>query len=321
MTLVWLVLGLALLMLGGEALIRGAVALARRLGVSPLMIGLTLVGFGTSTPELVTCLQAAVAGAPGLALGNVVGSNTANILLILGVAVVIAPVACDPAAFRRDGAVLAAVSIGAVAIAFTGTVGRLAGLGLLLALAGYTYWVYRTETLESPAGQLHAEEGQLHGQGPQGLPLQLFYALGGIALTILGARLLVDAAIELAGMLGVSDTIIGLTVVAVGTSLPELVTAVAAARRGHTTVAFGNVVGSNIYNLLGILGTTALVHPLPVPTELLIFDVWIMLAATAALILFAWTGLKMVRWEGFALLAGYAVYIGLLAGTTAGGAS
>ena len=308
MTYLLLGAGLVLLVLGGDILVRGAVTLATRLGVSPLLVGLTVVGFGTSAPELVTSLDAAFSGAPGIAIGNVVGSNTANILLILGLAAVIAPVAVDPRAFRRDGAALALASLAALAVVAFGYLSRPAGLILLAGLAAYIVIAYRLEKRPDALA--------VDGNGPaeaRGLAGPALLALAGIGVTILGARLLVGAATVLAQSWGVSDTVIGLTVVAVGTSLPELVTAVVAALRRQGDIAFGNVVGSNIYNVLGILGTTALAHPIPVPAEIIAFDIWVMLAATAVMVLAAFTGGRVSRAEGAAMLGAYAAYTGWLA--------
>lgn len=315
-----LIAGFALLMLGGDVLVRGAVAMARRLAISPLIIGLTLVGFGTSMPELVASVQAALAGAPGIAVGNVVGSNIANILLILGVTAVLAPIACDPAAFRRDGAMLVAASLLGAGLLLTGTVGRLAGGGLLLVLAAYVVLSYRLERQRNDASAaLHTQEAESVATVTGHFGAALAITLAGIALTVLGARLLVDAAIDLARLAGISETLVGLTVVALGTSLPELATSVMAAWRRQVDVALGNVVGSNIFNILGILGVTALVRPLPVPLEILRLDLWVMLAATALLALAARTGWRVSRREGALLLALYGAYIGWLGWTALGG--
>ena len=311
MLYVFLALGLVLLVLGGEALVRGAVNLAARLGVSPLLIGLTVVGFGTSTPELVTSLQAAFTGSPGIAVGNVVGSNTANILLILGAAALIAPLAVSPGAFRRDGVALVLVTLAAIVVVLTGALSRFVGLALIAGLVLYLVTAYRSE--RRSAGGASAAADEASDVPPMGLPMALVYAVGGIALTVLGARFLVDAASELATRFGVSDAIIGLTLVAVGTSLPELVTSVVASLRRQGDVAFGNVVGSNIYNVLGILGATALIKPIPVPERIASFDIWVMAAATLALVWVAVTGWRITRREGIALLVAYAAYVGWLA--------
>ena len=313
MTALMLAAGLALLVLGGELLVRGAVAIAKRLGVSPLMIGLTLVGFGTSTPELVTSLQAALAGSPGIAVGNVVGSNTANILLILGLAAVIRPVTATPAAFRRDGSVLVLAALLCGWVTLAGEIGRGAGTFFLAALLGYIVLTYRLERQSAdPSAELHAAEAEAARPMPGSPLLAVASVLGGLVLTIVGARLLVEGAIELATGFGVSETIIGLTIVAVGTSLPELVTSLMAALRGQSDVAFGNVIGSNIYNVLGILGLTALVQPLAVPAEIATLDIWVMLAATAVLLVVTLTGWRVTRLEGGLMLSAYAGYLAWL---------
>ncbi len=308
--------GMALLLGGGEALVRGAVAIARRLGVSPLLIGLTLVGYGTSTPELVASLEAVLAGVPDVALGNVVGSNIANVLLILGAAVLISPVRIEPRAFRRDAVALSVSALATAGLAATGIVGRGAGLLLLALLLLYTVQTYRAERARPDQwGAILAAESELvEGTRPLAFRPALAFAVGGMVATILGAGLLIDGAVSLARGFGVSELVIGLTLVAVGTSLPELATALVAAWRGQAELAYGNVVGSNIYNLLGILGVVAVVSPLPVPAVLLAGDLPVMLAATAALILFALTGWRIGRREGVVLLAGYGLYLWWLFG-------
>lgn len=306
--------GLVLLTLGGDTLVRGASTAAKSLGVSPLLIGLTLVGFGTSTPELVTSLTAAMAGSPGIAVGNVVGSNTANILLILGVTALIAPIVVDRAAFRRDGWMLVIASAVCAAAVLAGRVDLVWGVVMVAMLVAYLIVAYLGERSVQDAERAkyeHISDAAPDSRG--GLWAGLALAVVGIALTIGGARLLVDGAVVIARDLGVSDTVIGLTVVAVGTSLPELVTSVVAAARRQADVALGNVIGSNIYNVLAILGITAMVSPLRVPPEIARLDLWVMLGATALLVIFVRTGLKIVRWEGLALLLAYAGYIAWLA--------
>ena len=305
-----LLLGLAALAVGGDVLVRGAVTIAQRLRIPPLLIGLTLVGFGTSTPELVTSLQAALAGAPGIAIGNVVGSNIANVLLILGVAALIAPFAVDARTFRRDAVALAGSALLLLVACRVGAVSAPIAVVLLASLA-----IYLTVSLRRDARADDASEEALAPSGGISVTLALLFVIGGIALTILGARWLVAGATELARGLGVSETVIGLTIVAVGTSLPELVTSVTAALRRQTDLAFGNVVGSNVFNVLFILGVTALVRPIPVPPQVAAGDVWVMLAVTAALIVVAATGWRVSRAEGGALLTGYAAYLAWLAAT------
>jgi cation:H+ antiporter len=306
--------GLLLLVGGGEALVRGSVAVAERLGVSPMLIGLTLVGFGTSTPELVTSLQAALVGAPGVAIGNIVGSNIANTLLIMGISAVILPMATTKAAFRRDGPVLIAASVLMMVVVLAGFLDRWMGAVFLVLLAAYTAYTAVTERRkpDSPAAMVHAVEAEdVSSLPPRGMGLGLgaVFTVVGIVLVIVGADQLVEAALVIARAAGMSEAVIGLTLVAVGTSLPELVTSVMAAIRRHADVAFGNVVGSNIFNILGIAGITAVVSPIPVPPEIIRFDIWVMLATALLLVGFAVTGWRVNRWEGVVFLIGYAAYI------------
>jgi len=271
---------------------------------------LTLVGFGTSTPELVASVNAAWIGAPGIAVGNVVGSNIANVLLILGVAALIFPVAVSKAAFRRDGAALIGASLVLTIIILTGALSRWAGVALLALLAAYTVYAYLSE-----ARTAQEERGtDTAAVANPGVPLAIavLFALGGIAGVIIGASLLVDSAVLIARSAGVSETVIGLTLVAVGTSLPELATSAMAALRRQGDLAFGNIVGSNIYNILGILGATGVIVPIAIPAEIAGFDVWVMLAAAVALAVFAITDWRISRREGAAFLLGYAVYLALL---------
>ncbi|WP_299755789.1 calcium/sodium antiporter [uncultured Boseongicola sp.] len=305
-----LFLGFALLVAGGEALVRGAVSVASQLGVSPLLIGLTLVGFGTSTPELVTSLQAAYGGFPGIAIGNVVGSNIANILLILGVAAVIMPLSIDPVSFCRDGAALAIATMLAVGVILIGSLYQWMGAVLILALLAYLLVAYLSDRATVAASEAPDFPESTSMPGPIWIALGL--AFGGIAVTIVGARLAVDAAVTLALLWGMSETVVGLTVVAVGTSLPELVTSVMAALRRESGIAFGNVIGSNIYNILGILGITALVWPIPIPPQIAQLDVWVMSTATIALIVAVVAWRRIGRWTGLVFLGAYAAYNGWL---------
>lgn len=305
--------GLVVLTLGAELLVRGSVSLAGILGISPLVVGLTLVGFGTSTPELVTSIEAAAVGSAGIAIGNVVGSNICNVLLILGLAALIRPVTATPAAFRRDGAVMVAATLLGLAVVLSGEVNRITGIGFAAALCAYVVFTYlQDRQTNEPAAVRHAEEAAMVRPLPGGLAVALGLTLAGLALTILGGKLLVDSAIVLARDLGVSETVIGVSIVAVGTSLPELATSAVAAWRGQSDVALGNIVGSNIFNILGVLGIAAIVAPLAVPSQVATVDVWVMLAATAALVGACLTGWRVCRLEGALMLAGYAAYLGYL---------
>lgn len=322
-----LVIGLCLLVAGGELLVRGSVRAAERMGVSPLLIGLTLVGFGTSTPELVASIQAALAGSPGIAVGNVVGSNIANILLILGLSALITPIAVDSRALKRDGTVVFGTAMVFVAIGYLFSLDRLVGSLFVLALVAYLAFAYMQERKGSSDGHTSAYEKaeayeELHdkvvtphpapaGNGA-GIALNVALALVGLAIIVLGGKLLVDGAVALARGSGISETVIGLTIVAVGTSMPEFVTSLIAAFRGHSAVALGNIMGSNIYNILGIGGVTGLVSPTPIPPEIVRFDNLVMVAASLGLLVFAQSGLRIGRREGAVLLAGYLAYIFVL---------
>ena len=319
---IWLPLlgGLVLLIAGGELLVRGAVQIATGLGVSPLVIGLTLVGFGTSTPELVTSVQAALTDAPGIAYGNIVGSNIANILLIVGVAALISPMVISSVALKRDGAVMVAVAIAFSLIAFAAPLGRIVGAVFVAALILYVYLAFRQEKAAAPSGHGAVYDKSLALQEtdvalatpaapPNSLLVSALIAVGGLVLVVLGGRFLVDGAVSLARGFGISETVIGLTIVAVGTSMPEFVTSVVAGIRKQGDVAFGNIVGSNIYNILGIGGFTALIAPGAVPAEIVSFDNLVMIVVSLALVAFAWTGLRIARWEGAVLLAGYVTYV------------
>lgn len=311
----WLLIlaGLVLLAVGGDILVRGAVGTAERLNVSPLITGLVLVGFGTSMPELVTSLKAALSGAPGIAVGNVVGSNIANILLILGFAAVITPIKTDPQAFKRDAPMLAIATAACVLFALSGSFGRLTGAVFLAMLFGYIGFTYLRERKTSDAqARLHVEETKLVERRPHKLWLSLALTVGGIAAVVAGANGMVSGSVIVARNLGISETVIGLTIVAIGTSLPELAASIAAARRGEVELIFGNILGSNQFNILGILGTTAVVHPIAVPSNVLVYDLWFMAAVTALFIWFALTDARMSRREGGIFLALYALFIAFL---------
>jgi cation:H+ antiporter len=302
LTYILLLGGLTALLFGGEILVRGAVAIARHFNVSPMVIGLTLVGFGTSMPELVTSLNAAFAGSPGIAIGNVVGSNIANSLLILGVAALLMPIAVDRKSLIRDGSVMILASVICAGFVLTGSLSTIAGLVLLAGLAGFLILAFRT----SDPAEIIVD---LDAPPPSGLLVPALQFAGGLAAVIIGANWLVTGAIDIARIFGISEAVIGLTIVAVGTSLPELVTSAIAARRGQSEVAFGNVIGSNIFNIFGILGVTALVSPLPIPPEIASFDIWVMIATAILIVILSATGRRVSRGEGALLLALYAAYV------------
>lgn len=302
-----LFLGFGLLIFGGDTLVSGSVKVAKRLGVSPLLIGLTLVGFGTSTPEMVTSLIAAFKESADIAVGNVVGSNTANILLVLGVSALISPVKVDIQSFKRDGLFLTLSTLAIILASFIGQINFLFGGVLVLSLIGYVVYSYISDRKNQKALQETETKKEPSGTMTDTIWFSLGQTFLGIALTVLGARFLVNSAIQLAQAWGVSEAVIGLTIVAVGTSLPELITSVMSSIKGHNDVAFGNVVGSNIYNALFILGVTALFIPINL-SEGMDKDIWIMTAVTLALIGVALLFKKFSRLIGFLFLLAYAVY-------------
>ncbi len=312
------VAGLVLLAGGAELLITGAVQIARALGVSALLIGL-MVGIGTSTPELFTSLRAALGGTPGIALGNIVGANISNLLLVIGACALVRPIAVDARSLRVDGAmVLLTTSLFAALSAVT-TLSRWVGLLYVALLGAYLYRTWRIErgrpkdrTAPFERGEAGIEVLPLPARAPRGLgPMTLAGSqlIGGIALVVLGANWLVDAAVGLARLLAVTESVIGLTIVAIGTTLPELATSIVAARRRHTDVALGNVFGSCIYNVLGIGGLSALLAPSVVPQTIVVLGNPLMVAASALMLGVAWSGYRVSRREGVALLALYAAYI------------
>ena len=302
--------GLVLLLFGGELLVRGTVALAERIGVSKLVIGLTVVAFGTSTPELVVCLEAAMSGAPGIALGNVVGSNIANILLVLGLPALVMPIVCDTRSVRRDGSFMVFATLFFILIAWTGVIGSLQGVALIILLVGFFSYSYlRGRRLGSRAKAATAATEEIEHHMPHTLWLSLFFIALGFATLIGGSRLLIDGATDIAHVLGLPDTVIGITIIAIGTSLPELATGVIAAMRGHGEVVVGNAIGSNLFNVLGIMGLTAIVGPVPIPDKILHFDLWVMLACACLLFPFALRNWPIGRAAGIVFMIAYIAYL------------
>lgn len=305
-------LGIAALTAGSEALIRGALAAARRLEISPLLAGLVLVGFGTSAPELVVSVHAALGERPDLALGNVVGSNIGNVLLILGLCALIRPLAVHPSALRRDGVTMVAASALFLVLVGGRSLVRWDAAILVSALVAYLAFAYWSETYRGdPAAEMHRAEAEEMTALPRSVASVLVALAGGLLLLVVGSRLVVGGAVEIAAELGVSEAVIGLTLVAVGTSLPELSVSVLAAVRRHADVAVGNILGSNIFNVLGIAGVTALLQPLPVHPRILAFDQWVLLGSACLLLVFLSTGLRLSRTEGGVLVLGYALYLAL----------
>ena len=293
--------GLALLVVGGDFLVRGAVALALRLGIAPVIVGLTVLAFGTSAPELIVSVAAALGGQPGIALGNVVGSNIANVLLILGATAVIAPVLSSDAELKRSWLWAVGAELLLIALCFAGPLMWWHGAILLAALAVLLSGQLR----RARQGKGDAPELEVGAADPRKIALWLVVGL--VALPI-GAKILVAGASDIARSFGISEAVIGLTLVAIGTSLPELAASLASALRGRADMALGNVIGSNIFNILAIMGITAFFGPLPVPAEMLRVDLWFMLATTLLVGPFLIRHIAIGRLTGAALLAVYAAY-------------
>jgi cation:H+ antiporter len=310
--------GLVLLFYGGEALIRGAVSLAKKLGLPTLIISLTVVGFGTSMPELLVSLRAAYAGSPDIALGNVVGSNTANILFILGLCMLVAPIEkYDPGA-RANMVKAMVVALILFAIALTGAeLSRLYGAVLFAGLVVYIVYSYIVGRKQTAAAADAGEEDETLAAAPMSGLLTAGWLALGFALLFAGAEMLVRGSISIARDFGISEAVIGLTIVAVGTSLPELATSMVAAIRRHGDVALGNIVGSNIFNILGILGIAAMVKPIAISANFPAFDIPVMVITTLALLVMLFARLPLGRVAGAVFLAGYVSYtIALANGVT-----
>ena len=305
--------GLVYLLLAGDLLVRGSVALARRAGIPPMIVGLTSVAFGTSAPELFISVGAVFKGHADLALGNVVGSNIANVLLVLGVPALIYPTLCNQESLGRDAALVVAISLLFTALCFGGPLGRLQGGLLLLLLVPVLVRQARQSNGRGLQEEAEEELQRVLGLPARGHMIALFLGLGMLGLP-LGANLLIEGAVAVAEYAGVPSSVVGLSVVAIGTSLPELATTVVAALHRHADLALGNVLGSNLFNILAIMGVAAVVSPAPiaVPPDILRFDIFVMLAAAFTLGYFAWVKGSIDRPSGAGLLAGYAAYITVL---------
>lgn len=305
--------GMGVLIGGAEGLVRGSSGLARRLGISPLVIGLTVVAVGTSSPEITVSVMSAARGQADLAVGNVVGSNIFNVLFILGLSASIAPLVVARQLVRFDVPVMVGVSLLVTGLAWNGRIGRLEGIALVATLVAYVallIWLARRSSADQgPAVPAAA------GRRAAPLPALIGMAAAGLGLLVVGSRLLVQGAADIARGLGVSELIIGLTIVAAGTSLPEVASSVVAAFRRETDIAVGNIVGSNLFNLLGVLGAASLAAPggLPVAPSARSFDLPVMLAAAVACLPVFFSGHRISRWEGALFLAYYAAYVVFLA--------
>lgn len=307
-------LGLAALVVGAEALVRGASRLAVSWGISPLVVGLTVVAFGTSAPEMAVSVDAALSGTADIALGNVVGSNIANVLLILGLSALIAPLVVHEQIIRQEIPIMIGASLIVVAMALDGMIGRVEAALLFLLVVAYTVFLVVQSRRASQAASDEFAGEISRARWDRHWAVQVAMVFVGLGLLVLGANWLVDAAVAVARVMGISDLVIGLTVVAVGTSMPEIATSLIAAWRGQRDIAVGNVVGSNIFNLLAVLGAAGLVSEsgLGVPDAARNFDLWVMLAVAFACLPILLTGREIARWEGAVFIAYYAAYVAYL---------
>lgn len=302
--------GLALLILGADLMVRGASRLSLSFGISPLVIGLTVVAFGTSAPELAVSVRGAFTGQADIALGNVVGSNIFNVLCILGLSALVAPLIVDRQVVRQEVPIMIGLSLLLWLLALDGHISRGNGLLLIALLAaynGFLFWQVRRRSRRQVSVELELPEDSCWDRH---WAVQVGLVVFGLILLVLGARWLVESAVAFAAALGVSELVIGLTIVSAGTSLPEIATSVVAAARGQRDIAVGNVVGSNIFNIVGVLGVTASVAPaaLPVAPALLAFDLQVMVAAAIACLPILFTGHRIARWEGALFLGYYFAY-------------
>lgn len=302
-----LIIGLLTLVGSGEVLVRGAAGIALKAKISPLIVGLTVVSIGTSAPELFASVTAALNGSSALAIGNVVGSNIANITLVLGITAIIYPITVDRLLLRLDGPVMAAATVLFILLAWDMTLSKVDGILLIIGLIVFLLTLIRRARKEPSAVDNEVEELEGFGQKGYGI-LSLFIVLGCIGLYF-GSDWFVTGASNIASNLGVSDHIIGVTVVAVGTSIPELVASAIAALRQQSDISIGNLVGSNIFNILGVLGVSSIIIPLPIDQNVIDSDMWWMLGAALLIFPLIRMGYKIVRWEGILLIGVYIAYI------------
>jgi len=303
--------GFVILLFCGDLLVRGAVALALKLGIPSILVGLTVVAFGTSAPELVVAIRAALSGASGIAIGNVVGSNIANVLFVLGLPAMIYPTVCDQLSVRQNTIFMVIATIIFIVFCFFGQLNFWHGLTLFVLVLMFLGYV--ASHAASAANGAPLEQDLDQPDGGSGLPpngwLITIFLLAGVFGLPLGAHFVVDGGTEIARNFGVSNSAIGLSLIAFGTSLPELATTMIAAFRRHADMAIGNVLGSNLFNLLGIMGITAMVTPIDVPASFIHFDLWVMLIAALLVLPFAMARGTITRSAGFFFVVGYVAYI------------
>ena len=310
--LLLLLVGIVILIIAGDLMVRGAAALARHWGVPALIVGLTIVAFGTSAPEMVVGVQAVMRGAGELAAGNVIGSNIANVLLALGLPALIMAIPTNMTGVARNTFICLFATVLFIALAFMHNP-LITWQGGILFAGIIIYLLYMFSLARSGVHDPILDEMTEIDEGKDGLPtnmlLSLVFVLGGIVGLVVGGKLIVDNAVTIATAMNISETIIGLTIVAIGTSLPEIATVIVASYRGHSEVAIGNVLGSNVFNLFAVMGATAMTGPVPIDDRLLTFDVWVMLASSAALLLFVLRRQPIGRLMGVIFVIAYILYM------------
>ena len=318
MDYIYVVLGLVLLFVGGEALVRGSVVISKRLGISAILIGVVVVGFGTSAPELLVSIKASLNNQPDIALGNVVGSNIANVLLILGLASVLTPIMCKDKAIIRDACAVLVSSIALLGLSYLGVIPRIAGALMLSTLVMYLFYAYQSERKDKARMIAAHDDETAHEHQAQefddklGLLPSILLSIVGIAMLVFGADCLVKGASNLARAVGISEAVIGLSLVAIGTSLPELATAISAAAKKQTDVVIGNVLGSNLFNILSILGITAIIKPVAIGEQIGAFDIPFTLAISVITVVVIFTLTKFGRLSGALFMLAYVAYIAWL---------
>ncbi len=308
--LILLAIGFLLLLAGAEALVRGASRLAALVGISPLAIGLTVVAFGTSSPELAVSLQSVLSDQGGISIGNVVGSNILNVLLILGASSAIAPLIVSQQLVRLDVPIMIGVSVLLLFFALDGRIGTSDGIVLFIGAVTYTLFLFFQSRKQKNAEDEYAREYGIQESSTAAWPVNLALIVGGFALLVLGSHLLVENAVTIAEAWGMSELVIGLTIVSIGTSLPEMLTSIVASLRGERDIAVGNVVGSNIFNILVVIGLSSAIDPegIDVSTAALYFDIPVMIAVAVACLPIFFTDNIITRWEGLLFLAYYVAY-------------
>lgn len=316
---IMLLSGLLLLFIGGEILIRGSVQISKRLGISAILIGVVVVGFGTSTPELLVSMKASLAGQSDIALGNAVGSNIANTLLILGIASVITPIICKDKAIHRDSFSVVIASTVLMGLSYFQIISQFAGLLMFVSLIAYLIYSYKAEKKDKVTTifsrftkTAHEHEAKEFDKKGRKLSIAILMSTCGIAMLVFGADFLVKGASNLARQFGISEAIIGLSLVAIGTSLPELVTAISASIKKNSDVVIGNVLGSSLFNILGILGITSAIKPITINKHIANFDIPLNLAIAVILLLITLILKRFERWIGIIFLVIYVIYVAIL---------